>query len=234
MSIARSMTCVASGRPAPRYGAGRGRVGDDRCDLDLDLRDLVDAAGHHRGERGQERRRSRGTRRVLEDPSRRASTVPSRLPPISNRLLRAAVVHRHHVLAAGLGPLQRAAGARGRASRPARPRRQPLAAEAAADVGRDHAHLLGSIPSIPAEHRRGPDAASGSTATPSAAPASSTSAAVERGSTGHAASRWLTLAPLVTTSQRGEQVLVGLERLVRGRCWCRRPRTAGPRRGPPR
>ena len=105
--------------------------------------------------------------------------------------LRAAVVHRDHVLAAGLGPAQRPAGRCGRASRPARPRppapcrrsrrRRPARRRAPA--------RLQSRASRRA--RRGPGAGVWVDSHTVSRPSVDRRAAVERGSIGHAASRWL-------------------------------------------
>ncbi len=63
-----------------------------------------------------------------------------------------AVVHRDHVLAAGLGPADRlAGGARGPPDQDVLGR-DALGAEAAADVGRDDAHVLGLEAEQPAQH----------------------------------------------------------------------------------
>ena len=91
--------------------------------------------------------------RVLEDAQpQRLRPVPSRLPPILNvDPLRAAVVHRDQVLAARLGPAHRPAGLARQPGDEHVLDVQPLAAEAAADVGGDDAR---SGPGSSAEDRR--------------------------------------------------------------------------------
>ena len=125
-----------------RHGRG---VGGDRPEARRDLRDLVAAAGHERGEGGQpDAARVRPAAAVLRDPHPQREEVALVVEPdVDVLLLGPAVDHRGHVLAAGLEVLDRA-------PQPSRQLRgeqelgveRRLRTEAAADVRRDDAHFL--------------------------------------------------------------------------------------------
>ena len=133
--------------------AGRGRVRDDRRDVDLDLRDRVDAARHHRGQVGEERADAGIGAGVLEDvePQRRHPTVAV-AAELELDPLRPSLVHRDEVLAARLGPAHRPPGGARQRGDDHVLDLQPLAAEPTADVRRHDAHLARLQPEQQAEH----------------------------------------------------------------------------------
>ena len=207
MSIARSSACVASGRPAPRTGPV-GVVLVTTAVTSISIFGIaVDAAGHHRGQVGQERAEAGICAGILED-------LASAAPPPSRRACRRS---RSRSAARGRGasrPGSRCAsrssepGGRSRAPgrRAARPRRRAPCRRSrrrhpAPRRGPDRPRARGAstAPSCPG-------AASASTATPSAARRRRHCGAVARGSSGHAASRGLITVPLVDDLARVEQM----------------------------
>ena len=120
--------------------------------------------------------------------------------------LRAALVHRHQVLAARLGP------AHGPAGGPRQPAEdhvldgEALAAEAAADVGSDHPHLLGLEPQRHRQDHLVLVRRLGRQPARSAGRPRRTAATVARGSIGQAASRGLSTVPETTTSQSSKKL----------------------------
>ncbi len=111
-STARSRQAAASGRPAPRIGGvrrGRGEHGPPRH---LDVRDDVDAGGHHAGHHRQERAHQPVRPGVLDDVEAVVGEVS--LPGTADRHvehLGATVGEGEHRRAAVLGPQHRATGA---------------------------------------------------------------------------------------------------------------------------
>ncbi len=122
-SIARSIICVASGRPAPRTGpVGVVFVATARTSISIvGIRYTpLDISAVSIARNAPKPGYAPASWRIF---SRSALTSPSRLPPISKSIsLGAPVVHRHEVLAAGLGPADRAAGLLGQRGRGSRPR----------------------------------------------------------------------------------------------------------------
>ena len=165
--------------------------------------------------------------------SRRPVIAPSPVEAELGVLHLAAAVHREHRLAAGLGPLHRAAELRGPRSTTAAwsERGAGLAAEGAADVGRDDAHVVllqpGGLGEQVARHVR----VLGETQAVSASAVGSTRIALP--SIGAVAMRWFTIRTPgdVRRRRRARRRRRSLAART-SRCWCRAPRTAGGRRRP--
>ena len=224
-STARSSICVASGRPAPRTGP-IGLV-------------LVTTESNRTSIRGIRTRRTPSSRSALAGSRRFRDTRRRRcsMPHVSALTFPVAA-------AAELEPIrwprpwpiatmcservsvQRTGRPSLRASQPTSTSsdREPLAAEAAADVRRDHVHAVGLDPERRGRARLGPGVASACGARCVSRPFSHTRrgrARLDRATW----IRWLTTLPLTTTSQPVEQVGVGLCGRGHGRRSCPRPRT---------
>ena len=237
-SIARSIACVASGRPAPRNAAIGVVFVTHGAPRALDRRERVDAARHQAGqvrEEGAEARVGAAVRPRSRAGTR--ATFPSRSRADRERqLLAAAVVERDHALASASPSSARAARVR-RASQTTRisSTLSHLRAEAAADV---RARPRGPAPGRGRASRRATRRSWCGVCVESQAvsrPSAPTSAAAERGSSGHGRH------PLADERARDddvaavEELLVALRRAADARRRsCRRPGTAAPRPSAPR
>ena len=197
------------GSPRAAERSRRGRVRDDADRVGLDLRDRVDAARHQRGEAGQDGAEPRVGAGVLDDAQpvrlRVAVAAPAELE-LEHR--GAAVLHRDHVLAAGLRPADRSpvlrashgtitvstlspfapnppptSGATTRTPSSPRPRKSPSTWRSRCGVCVESHRVI--------------------------RPSSPSSATHPRASSGQAASRWLTSRPETTTSQPSNSALSG-------------------------
>ena len=124
-------------------GGGARRVRHDRPEVDVDLRDAVRPARHQAGEIGQERTDARVCARVLgqAEPQRLDRPVPA-AADLEIDPLGASVGERNQVLGPRLGPADGLAGRAGEVGDQGVLAVQALAAEAAAHVGSDDAHLI--------------------------------------------------------------------------------------------
>ena len=123
---------------------GRAGVRHDRVKPDLDPRDPVHAGRHQPRQRRQDRADAGVSAGVLQQPQVQRLEVPVAVAAEREpHSLAAAVAHRDHVLRARLGPAHRPVELARQPRHEHVLGQQPLAAEAAADVRRDHVHAIG-------------------------------------------------------------------------------------------